>query len=131
MVEHPQVVRTRQFLDMFARGELESLGEFFADDVVWHVAGAHPLSGDYVGRDALVEYFLRARDESAATLKLEPSGILASDRHVAIFLRATGERDGKTLDVEMAETISVGADGLWTEFAAMPDDQASVDEFWS
>jgi ketosteroid isomerase-like protein len=129
--EHPQVARTREFLDRFARGELESLGEFFSEDVVWHVAGTHPLSGDYVGRDALVAYFLRANDESGGTLTLEPSGILANDRHVAIFLRATGERDGRTLDIEMAETMNVGPDGLWTRFAAMPDDQASVDAFWS
>src|SRR5436190_22569015 len=125
MTEHAQVVKTREFLDTFARGELDALGAFFSEDVVWHVAGSHPLSGDYVGREALVSYFKRAREESGGSLALEPSGILANDEHVALFLRVTGERDGKTLDIEMAEVMNVGSDGLWTEFFSMPDDQAS------
>ena len=62
---------------------------------------------------------------------LEPSGILANDEHVALFLRVTGERNGKRLDIEMAEAMDVGADGLWTAFFAMADDQQAVDEFWS
>lgn len=131
MSEHPQATRTREFLDAFGRGELESLGAFFSEDVVWHVGGSHPLSGDYVGRDALVAYFLRARDESGGSLRLAPSAILANDEHVALFLRVTGERDGRTLDVEMAEMMEVRPDGLWSEFWSMPDDQASVDAFWS
>jgi ketosteroid isomerase-like protein len=131
MGESAQVTRTREFLDTFARGELDALGEFFSDDVVWHVAGKHPLSGDYVGREALIGYFKRASAESGGSLKLEPSAILANEEHVALFLRVTGERNGKTLDIEMAEVMNIGPDGRWTEFFSMPDDQVSVDEFWS
>jgi len=131
MAEHPQVTRTREFLATFARDDFEALGAFFSDDVVWHVAGKHPLAGDYHGRDALLAYFARARDESGGTLALEPSGILANDEHVALFLRVTGERNGKRLDIEMAEAMDVGADGRWTAFFAMADDQHAVDEFWS
>jgi ketosteroid isomerase-like protein len=131
MAEHAQVTRTREFLDTFARGHLDALADFFSEDVVWHVAGRHPLSGDYIGREALMSYFKRAGEESGGSLKLEPDGILANDHHIALFLRVTGERDGKTLDIEMAEVMNVGPDGLWTEFSSMPDDQAAVDEFWS
>lgn len=46
---------------------------------------------------------------------------------MALFLRVTGKR----LDVEMAEAMDVGPDGLWTAFWAMADDQHVVDEFWS
>jgi hypothetical protein len=31
----------------------------------------------------------------------------------------------------MAEMMEVRPDGLWSEFWSMPDDQASVDAFWS
>ena len=48
MAEHPNVTRTREYLDTFARGDLQGLRPFFSDDVVWHVAGSHDLSGDYV-----------------------------------------------------------------------------------
>ena len=131
MPEHPNVTRTREYLDTFASGDLEGLRPFFADDVVWHVAGTHSLSGDYFGKDELIAYFHEARDLSGGSLTLEPSSIMANDEHVVVMLRVTGERNGKVLDIEMAEAFTVRPDGTWSEFWAMPDDQDSVDEFWS
>lgn len=128
---HPQVVRTREFLDALARGEPEHLAAFFADDVMWHVAGATPLSGDHLGRDGLVAYFARDREEGIGALRREPATIIANDRHVAVFARVRGERGGRRLDVELAEMLAVGADGLWAEYWALVDDQRSVDAFWS
>jgi ketosteroid isomerase-like protein len=129
--EHPNVTRTREYLDTFAQGDLEALRPFFSDDVVWHVAGNHPLSGDYFGKDELIDYFHAARELSGGTLSLEPSSIMANDAHVVVMLRVSGEREGKKLDIEMAEAFTVLPDGTWSEFWAMPDDQASVDEFWA
>lgn len=40
----------------YAARYMVSLRDFFTDDVVWHVAGKHPLSGDYRGKDSLVGY---------------------------------------------------------------------------
>ena len=56
---------------------------------------------------------------------------MANDDHVVVMLRVFGERNGKKLDIEMAEAFTVQPDGTWSEFWAMPDDQARVDEFWS
>ncbi|MGN6721384.1 MAG: nuclear transport factor 2 family protein [Marmoricola sp.] len=128
MTEHEQVGRRREYLAAFERGDMDSVRGFFSDDVVWHVAGSHPLSGDYRGTDALIDYFTRVRAE--ADLTFEPLGILANDRHVASFLRIRGTRAGKTLDIESCDMLRVGPDGRWEEFWSMPDDQASVNEFW-
>jgi uncharacterized protein len=129
--EHPNVTRTREYLDTYAKGDLEALREYFSDDVVWHVAGNHALSGDYFGKDELIAYFREARELAGGSLTLEPSSIMANDEHVVVMLRVTGERNGKSLDIEMAEAMTIRPDGTWSEFWAMPDDQASVDEFWS
>ena len=131
MPEHPNVTRTRDYLDTFAQGDLEALRPYFSDDVVWHVAGSHALSGDYFGKDELIAYFHQARELSGGTLTLKPSSIMANDEHVVVMLRVSGQRNGKTLDIEMAEAFTVRPDGTWSEFWAMPDDQTSVDEFWS
>ena len=131
MAEHPNVTRTREYLDTFARGDMDGLRPFFSEDVVWHVAGNHELSGDYVGKDALISYFQSARERSGGSLRLEPVSIMANDSHVVIMLKVTGERNGRALDIEMAEAFSVRPDGTWSEFWAMPDDQDRVDEFWS
>ncbi len=131
MAEHPNVTRTREYLDIFARGDLEGLRPFFSDDIVWHVAGKHALSGDYAGKDQLIGYFEAARERSGGTITLQPTSIMANDEHIVVMLKVAGERNGRTLDVEMAEAFTVRPDGTWSEFWAMPDDQQRVDEFWS
>ena len=131
MSEHPGVARARASIDAFNRGDMESLRDFYTEDVVWHVAGKHTLSGDYRGRDELFAYFDQARRQTGGSLRLEPEAILASDQHVAIFMRVTGNRDGKSLNATLAEAFAVGPDGRWTEFWSLADDQDAVDAFWS
>lgn len=131
MAEHPGVARARDYLAKYNARDMDALRDFFTDDVVWHVGGKHPLSGDYRGKDKLFEYFRRVDAITGATVTLEVEDILASDRHVAMFMHIRGTRDGKTLDERMAEMYDVEPDGRWSEFWAMADDQPAVDAFWS
>jgi uncharacterized protein len=131
MAEHPGVARARDYVDHFHKGDLDVVQDYYADDVVWHVAGNHDLSGDYRGRDALLEYFGKVRDLTGGTLRLDPESILASDRHIAMFIRVTGKKDGKELNVLQAQVLKVAPDGRWAEFWSLADDQDAVDSFWS
>ena len=54
MAEHPNAGLLREAISLFNRGEWDAYREYFTDDVVWHVGGDHPLSGDYRGRDAML-----------------------------------------------------------------------------
>ena len=131
VAEHPSAARAREYLATYAARDMVALRDFFTDDVVWHVAGKHPLSGDYRGKDSLVEYFERVDAFTDGTIAMEVEAILASERHVAMFMHVRGNRLGKTLDERMAEMFDVAPDGRWSEFWAMADDQKAVDEFWS
>ncbi len=131
MGEHPNITRAREAFEVFARGDLESYKAFFADDVVWHVAGTHPLSGRYQGRDALSDYFQRVREMTQGTLTVEPNTILADDSHLGVFARVQAERNGRTMDVILAQAFRVDPEGKWTEYWALADDQEAVDAFWS
>jgi ketosteroid isomerase-like protein len=130
MVE-TNLTRAREAFDAFSRGDFQAYRNYFADDVVWHVSGNHPLSGSYRGKEALFEYFDRVRELTDASLRVEPESVSADDGHVGVFARVTAERDGRRLDVTMAQAFTVDADGKWTEYWAMANDQAAVDEFWS
>ncbi|HJS27267.1 MAG TPA: nuclear transport factor 2 family protein, partial [Actinomycetota bacterium] len=88
------------------------------------------LSGDYTGRADLMGYFQRVQEQTDGTLRLEPETILASDRHTSMYVRVTATRDGKSLDVTLAEALTVGPDGRWTEFWSLAEDQDAVDAFW-
>ena len=131
MTEHPGVEGARASIDAFNRGDMTALRDFYSEDVLWHVGGKHGLSGDYRGRDELFAYFERVREMTGGTLTLEPETILSSEEHTAIFMRVTGERDGKTLNVTLTEAFSIGPDGRWNEFWSLADDQDAVDAFWS
>jgi uncharacterized protein len=131
MPEHPNVARIREALDAYNRGDLEAMRSFIADDIVWHVGGDHPLSGDRRGRDEVFEYYRQVREMTGGTLTVEPLDILANERHAGIFMRVTGRRDGKELDVLLAEALTLDEQGRWREYWALADDQPAVDAFWS
>jgi uncharacterized protein len=130
VAEHPNAARVRDALDAYNRGDLDALRSFLADDIVWHVGGSHPLSGDYRGRDDVVGYCSRALALTSGTLKGEPLEILADDRHAGVFNRITAEAAGRSLDTTLAQAVSFDGDGRWTEYWALADDQDSVDDFW-
>jgi uncharacterized protein len=131
VIEHAGVAKARSFLDAFARGDEQGMRDYFTDDVAWHVAGSHPLSGDHRGEDELIAHFGRLRDLSDGTYALEPLSLLASDHHTAFFTRATARREGRALDVVLAHVLTVRSDGLWREYWVTADDQDAEDAFWT
>lgn len=128
---HPNVERLRRFLEAYAVKDAESIGGTLADDAVWHVGGTHRLSGDYRGRDAILEYFERVGEETGGTLRLEPIELLANDQRGAAFLRVTGDRGDRHLDVIMAEAFHLDGKGRIREFWSHATDQEAIDRFWA
>jgi uncharacterized protein len=131
MAEHPNVARAREAFATFNRGDLEGYRRYFTEDVVWHVGGNHPLSGDYRGRDAIFEYFAQVRELTGGTLRSETQDLLADDAHVGVFAHVTAERQGRRMDVVLAQAFRVNPEGYFTEYWALADDQDAVDAFWS
>ena len=128
---HPNVERLQQFLDAYAAGDRAALGEAFADDAVWHVGGTHRLSGDYRGREAILEYFDRVGAETSGTIQLDPIELMANEARGAAFLRVVADRDGRHLEVTMAEAFQFDGDGRIREFWAHATDQQAIDRFWA
>jgi hypothetical protein len=130
MDEHANVERVREALAAYNQGDIEAMKSRLADEVLWHVGGEHPLSGDYRGREAVGAYFDKVRSLTSGTIKLEPIDILAGEHHAGIFMRATAHRNGQELDTTMAEAIRFDDAGRWVEYWALADDQDAVDAFW-
>jgi len=131
VAEHPNAARVREALGTFDRSDFEAFRSFLSDDVVWHVGGHHPLSGDYRGPDAVVEYWTRTQEAVGGTLRGEVLDVLANDRHAGVFNRVTAERDGRRLDAVLAQAITFDDEGRWTEYWALADEQDEVDAFWA
>ena len=127
---HPNVDRLQGFLDAYAKNDTDAVRETFAEDAVWHVGGTHRFSGDYRGRDAILDYFDRVAAETGRTMHLEPLELMANDERGAVFLRVTAEREGKGLDVTMAEAFQFDGEGRIREFWAHATDQDAINAFW-
>jgi uncharacterized protein len=130
VAEHPNAARVREAFAAYDRGDFERLGSFLADGIVWHVGGNHPLSGDYRGRDAVVEYCAKAQSLTGGSLRGEQLGVLVNDRHAGVFNHVTGERGGRSLDAVLAQAITFDDEGRWTEYWALANEQDEVDAFW-
>ena len=128
MTEHPNAATARRSFEAWTSGRLDVLGEYITDDAVLHFAGNNAMSGTYRGRDAVMGALGRASQG------LDPRGgleaVLASDDHVMAFFHSTAERDGKTLDVVVAQAVKVNAEGKATEAWFLPNDQGGYDRFF-
>ena len=68
---HPNEDLVRRGFAAFGTGDMATLGELFADDIVWHIGGRSPIAGDYKGKDEVFGFFAqlaqRAGGPSAST----------------------------------------------------------------
>lgn len=56
---HLNEMVVRRFLEAVPQGDMGTVEELFADDIVWHWAGRGRLSGEYRGKDQVLEFFGR------------------------------------------------------------------------
>jgi uncharacterized protein len=130
VTEHPNVELTRRGYDAFAKGDMATLSELIADDAVWHVQGAGPLSGTYRGRDEIFGFFGALAEDTAGTFRLDVHDVLANDEHAVALCTLSASRRGKSIEMPVANVSHV-RDGKMTEFwATTTDPQATID-FWA
>jgi hypothetical protein len=97
MAEHPNVGLVRKGYDAFAKGGMATLRDLFAENIVWHVPGNNPFSGEHKGRDAVFALFARTAELSGGTLGIELHDVLANDEHAVALVQATASRQGRQL----------------------------------
>jgi ketosteroid isomerase-like protein len=130
MAEHPNVALVRRGYEAFAKGDMATLRELIAEDVVWHVPGTNPFSGKHRGRDAVFAMFARGAELSGGTERIELYDILANDEHGAALTRTTASRQGRQLDSLGIDVYQI-SNGKVTEVWDFIYDQRATDEFWS
>jgi uncharacterized protein len=115
----------------FGRGDLGALrGQFFADDIVWHVAGTGPLAGDYQGAAQVIGHLGLIAQLSGGTIRPELHDILVSDDHTVVLATITAERGDKELKLNVVHVIHA-KDGKATEIWTHSASPVAAAEFWS
>ncbi len=130
MTEHANVEQTRRGYEAFAKGDLPTLSELMADDLIWHVLGVGALSGTYHGREEVFGFFRRLAEVTGGTFRLDVHDVLANDEHAVALCTLSASRGNKSIEVPVANVSHI-RDGKITEFwATTADPQASID-FWA
>jgi ketosteroid isomerase-like protein len=120
----------RRIFDAFARKQGFALREVFAEDAVWTVPGTGRMAGVHRGREAIFRFLGRLPKETGGTYASHLIDVLASDERAAALYRATGERNGRTLDLDQVLLLTV-AGGRVTDVVALPSDPVAFEEFWA
>jgi uncharacterized protein len=126
---HPNEELMRRGYEAFTNGDLQTIDELFADDIVWHVPGNNQLSGEYRGKEEVFGNFGKLVELTGGSFRLEIHDVLANDEHVVVLVRATAEREGRKLDDRSMQLWHV-EDGKATEQWLYPEDPQATDEFW-
>jgi uncharacterized protein len=127
---HPNADLLARHLDALARGAIAEAISLYADDVVFHYPGQNPLSGDHVGKSAVLELMGRVAQLTDGSFRPEVHDILASDDHVAALVTVHAERDGVAVEWQSVDLFHV-RDGALAEHWVHEVDQQLVDRFWS
>ena len=116
---HPNQDRLQAFLNAYGARDRKLVEEALAEEAVWHVGGTHQFSGDYRGREAILDYFDRTGTETADSLRLEPVELMADDRHGAVRGLQLGRRRSRVpwiysvYHVRMRRPAAAQPDGQW------------------
>ena len=107
-----------------------TLARLLADDVVWRVPGDTVMSGEYRGRDEVLRFLRQTRALTDDTYSSQLIYAIGEDGRAVAVYRATGERNGRTLDIEQA-LFCVVRDEQLVDVTAVPFDFPAFAEFWS
>lgn len=130
MGNNQNIANLKRGYKAFAEGDMATLTELFAEDIVWHVGGNNMLTGDYKGRDEVFAFFMRLAQETGGTMKLELHDVLANDEHGVALVHARLERNGKRYEGNEAHVFH-NRDGKVTEFWAFAEDPFTLEELFA
>jgi ketosteroid isomerase-like protein len=130
MADHPNLDLMRRGYAAYTSGDLDTISQLFADDVVWHVSGRSPLSGDYTGKEQVFGFFGKLQELSGGTSRVEVHDLLADDDHGVAIVTQSASRDGRTYEGRVTHVLHL-RDGKVTEFWDAYVDQYASDEFWA
>jgi ketosteroid isomerase-like protein len=101
-----------------------------APDVVWHVPGHNPVSGDYRGYDAYTQ-LMPSRMAPLTRWDFTLDNVMVNRDHVVATFRVKGERKGRVVDLYGAHIMRLNDRGQVVEGWGFTDDQDALDAFFA
>ena len=131
MTEHQNAELLRNGYAAFGKGDMAAVDALFADDIVWHVAGRNPLSGEHRGKDEVFgRFFAGLAERSGGSFAITVDFLVADDEHAVAMVRHQASHNGRTLSTREIDTYRI-RDGRVVEAWSASFDPYENDEFWA
>ena len=108
MVEqHPNIQRYMRGIQEFNENELDDSVQTldFSEHIVYRIAGKSCIAGEYHGIEQFTKVLRLVKKLTSGTIAFKPQIVLADDRTVMAYGRATAKRKGKILDIDQVLAI--------------------------
>ncbi len=92
MADHPNAQLVRKGYEAFSKGDMETVDQLFADDIVWHEGGRNPLAGEYKGKDQAFALLGKLFELTEGTLKIDVHDVIANDEHAVALVTISATR---------------------------------------
>ena len=113
-----------------ASHDVAAITRWLHPEVVFHVPGRSPNTGDYRGVSAVLGFLADAGRRTGGTLRLELRDVAVGRDHVVAIARYLAQKPGKTLENNLCHLVRV-EDGKVRESRFYTGDQYAVDAFWN
>lgn len=130
MADNSSVELIQNAYDAFTKGDMETVSNAFADDIIWHNPGRSSIAGTLHSKQEVFDFFGRLVEETAGTFHLDVLNVFGQDDRVVVLLVENAERNGKTWREQSLHLWRL-KDSKAVEFRQYPEDLYASDEFWS
>jgi len=109
-------------LNLGCLGDLDAVASLIAEDVVWHVPGDHPLAGDHVGRERVLELLAKI---GPLGFMIREHDVFAKDEHLCALSLIGARREGLEVETRVVSGFHF-RHGQQTERWFYPDDAVTL-----
>ncbi|KDE68848.1 polyketide cyclase [Fusobacterium necrophorum BFTR-2] len=117
------------YTEALSRGDFEAVFETMSDNIVWHMGGESPLSGEIVGKQALGERLGEFAKRSNGTFRIITNWAASNDCFVAANVVSLAERGDEKLDDPGIDLFRI-ENGKIQEVWTFAEQQEAEDKFW-
>ncbi|MBD2103521.1 nuclear transport factor 2 family protein [Leptolyngbya sp. FACHB-261] len=126
--DHPNVATIKRYYAAYGRGDLATVRQIFAPNIVWHIPGHHPLAGSKRGPNEVFAFFEQL---DKANFKADLIYLGGNDNYVIDCHRGYGAMGEAKLDIPFCLLFRMQG-GRIVEATNFVGDQHAADAFfWS
>ncbi|EJL69577.1 nuclear transport factor 2 family protein [Chryseobacterium populi] len=121
----------QSYFDAVAKGDFDTVGSLFADDVIWHQPGNGVQSGTYNGKAELFAHLGDFMKWSNGTFAIDDVEYTADNGNLVVAsIHFKAEKEGKTLSMKGVDLLRIEDDKIkevWLFSEKIEDEDA----FWN